>query len=206
MTIREIKKDEKEVKLVVDIHLATFAGFFLTFMGRGFLNLMYKCYCEHEKSGILGAFDDDNRLMGFLAYSEDMSNLYRYMIKSKFLLFAWYSIIAFFKKPTIFARLLRAFLKPSETTRNEKYIELSSIGVRPDCKSKGVGTQLINYLKKSVDFKEYKYINLETDAVANEKANNFYRKNGFSLVRTFETAEQRKMNEYRYYQEDKVLI
>ena len=70
----------------------------------------------------------------------------------------------------------------------------------------GIGTQLIDYLKELVDFKEYKYINLETDAVNNEKVNSFYKKNGFVLTRTYETAEQRKMNEYRFYQEDKAPV
>ena len=95
-------------------------------------------------------------------------------------------------------RLVRAFLKPSESVREEKYVELASIGVRPDCKSGGVGSVLIDALKERVDFSEFAYITLETDAVDNETANKFYVKNGFSLEREYETHEGRKMNEYRY--------
>lgn len=199
MEIRKILKGNKvDLNSVTDIHLATFKGFFLTFMGRGFLRVMYKCYCEHGKSGLIGAFNEENELIGFLAYSGDMSGLYKYMIKNKLVLFAWYSLLAFFRKPKIFMRLVRAFLKPSESKRSEKYIELSSIGVKPDCKSKGIGTSLINHLKGIVDFSEYKYINLETDAVNNDSANSFYKKNGFILARTFQTTEKREMNEYHW--------
>ena len=95
-------------------------------------------------------------------------------------------------------RLIRAFLKPSETQREDAYVELASIGVKPDSISKGVGSQLIDSLKERVDFSTYAYITLETDAIDNEKANRFYQKNGFALEREFETREGRKMNEYRY--------
>lgn len=198
MQIRKIEKTEKAtINDIVSIHLDTFAGFFLTFMGRGFLNLMYRSYAEYKDSGIFVAFEE-NRPVGFLAYSGDLSGLYKYMIKKRLLLFAWYSLCAFFRKPTVFMRLIRAFLKPSETKREEKYVELASIGVDPNEKSKGIGSQLINALKAQVDFGEYTYITLETDAMNNDGANYFYKKNGFVLEREFETNEGRKMFEYRW--------
>lgn len=198
MQIRKIENSEKTtINDIVSIHLATFTGFFLTFMGRGFLNLMYISYVEYKDSGILVAFEED-RPVGFLAYSGDLSGLYKYMIKKRLIPFAWFSLGAFFRKPTVFMRLVRAFLKPSETKREEKYVELASIGVSPFLKSTGVGSQLIDALKDQVDFSEYTYITLETDAVDNDVANHFYKKNGFNLEREFVTNEGRKMYEYRY--------
>ena len=94
--------------------------------------------------------------------------------------------------------IIKAFLKPSEVKRKEKYVELSSIGVDPNVKSKGVGSKLIEKLKKLVDFEEYAYITLETDAVNNEGAIHFYEKNGFIRERMFVTDEGRKMYEYRF--------
>lgn len=198
MQIRKISNKEKDtIDAIVSIHLNTFTGFFLTFMGRGFLNLMYRSYAEYKESGILVAFDDE-KPVGFLAYSGDLSGLYKYMIKKRLIPFAWYSIGAFFRKPAVFMRLVRAFLKPGETKRQEKYIELASIGVDPNVKSRGIGTQLIDVLKSNVDFNNYAYITLETDAVNNDGANHFYKKNGFVIEREFETHEGRKMFEYRY--------
>jgi len=182
---------------IVSIHLNTFDGFFLTFMGRGFLRLMYRSYMEYGNSGVLAAFED-NEPIGFLAYSGDLSGLYKYMIRKRLMPFAWYSLGAFFRKPAVFMRLVRAFLKPGETEREEKYVELASIGVDPSVKSKGAGSKLIDALKEQIDFNEYAYITLETDAVNNDGVNHFYKKNGFVLEREFETHEGRKMYEYRY--------
>ena len=198
MQIRPIANTEKSIiDDIVSIHLHTFQGFFLTFMGKGFLRLMYRSYVEYDDSGVLVAFEDD-KPVGFLAYSGDLSGLYKYMIKKRLIPFAWYSLGAFFRKPTVFMRLVRAFLKPGEAKRAEKYIELASIGVDPSSKSKGIGSRLIDSLKAMVNFEEYAYITLETDAVNNAAAIHFYEKNGFVLKREFETNEGRKMLEYRW--------
>lgn len=198
MEIKIASAKEKDViKKVVEIHIKTFNGFFLTFMGKGFLRQMYSSYAQYDDAGLLVAYEDDTPV-GFLAYSSDMSGLYKYMIKRKLIPFAWYSLCAFFRKPMVFMRLLRAFLKPSEAKRNEKYVELASIGVSPDVKSNGIGSKLIDTLKKDIDFKKFKYITLETDVIDNDIANRFYKKNGFSVVREFVTKEGRPMYEYRY--------
>ena len=169
-------------------------------MGRGFLKQMYKAYCKHNQSNLLVAINEEGKTVGFLAYSEYLSGLYKFMIKKSLIPFAWYSLGAFFRKPKIFMRLVRAFLKPSESKREEKYVELASIGVSPNSKAKGVGSKLIDALKEKVDFNSFEYITLETDVENNEIANKFYVKNGFNVVREFTTREGRRMYEYRYYE------
>lgn len=198
ITIREVKSNEnKLINDIVTIHLDTFTGFFLTFMGRGFLKQMYQSYCDHTESGLLVATENE-KAIGFLAYSRNFSGLYKYMIKTRLLQFGRYSVSAFFRRPSTFMRLIRAFLKPSEAKREEQYVELSSIGVNPSIQSKGVGSLLIDELKKTVDFNKFAYITLETDAINNENAIHFYEKNGFVKERMYETKEGRKMIEYRF--------
>lgn len=198
IAIREVKSEEKElINDIVSIHLNTFTGFFLTFMGRGFLNQMYRSYCDHEESGLLVA-EDNGKAIGFLAYSGNFSGLYKYMIKTRLIPFGLYSVGAFFRRPSAFMHIIKAFLKPSEVKREEKYVELSSIGVDPTIKSKGVGSLLIDELKKIVDFNKFAYITLETDAVNNDGTIHFYEKNGFVRERMYETNEGRKMYEYRF--------
>lgn len=198
IAIREVKSEEKElINDIVSIHLNTFTGFFLTFMGRGFLNQMYRSYCDHNESGLLVA-EEDGKAVGFLAYSGNFSGLYKFMIKTRLIPFGWYSIGAFFRRPSAFMHIIKAFLKPSEVKREEKYVELSSIGVDPTIKSKGVGSLLIDELKKIVDFNKFAYITLETDALNNDGAIHFYEKNGFVRERMYETDEGRKMYEYRF--------
>lgn len=198
VTIREVKSNEKElINEIVTIHLNTFTGFFLTFMGHGFLRQMYQSYCDHDESGLLVA-EEDGKALGFLAFSSNFSGLYKFMIKTRLIQFGWYSIGAFFRRPSAFMHIISAFLKPGEAKREEKYVELSSIGVDPNVKSKGIGSKLIDALKDNVDFNKFAYINLETDAVDNEGAIHFYEKNGFVRERMFETDEGRKMYEYRF--------
>ena len=198
MEIKAVSSENKtDIGKIVSVHMETFTGFFLTFMGRGFLKSMYSSYCQHGDSELLAAYDGEI-LIGFLAWSADMSGLYKFMIKKKLIPFAWYSLGAFFRKPKVFMRLIRAFLKPGESERAEAYVELASIGVDPSVKSRGVGSALIDELKTRVDFSKYEYITLETDADNNEAANRFYQKNGFVLERTYETNEGRRMNEYRW--------
>ncbi len=198
IAIREVKSDEKElINDIVTIHLNTFTGFFLTFMGRGFLNQMYRSYCDHSESGLLVA-EDNGKAVGFLAYSGNFSGLYKFMIKTRLIPFGWYSVSAFFRRPSAFMHIIKAFLKPSEVKREEKYVELSSIGVDTAIKSKGVGSLLIDELKKIVDFNKFAYITLETDAVNNDGAIHFYEKNSFVRERMYETDEGRKMYEYRF--------
>lgn len=198
ITIREVIGEEKElINDIVTIHLNTFTGFFLTFMGRGFLNQMYRSYCDHSESGLLVA-EDGGKPIGFLAYSSNFSGLYKFMIRTRLIQFGWYSVGAFFRRPSSFMHIIKAFLKPGEVRREEKYIELSSIGVSPISKSKGVGSLLIDELKKKVDFEKFAYITLETDAVNNDATIYFYEKNGFIKERQFETDEGRKMYEYRF--------
>ena len=199
MKIQKINVPDKAlIDQVVQIHMETFPGFFLTFMGSGFLRQLYYSYCIHSDSGLLVAIEEEGTPLGFLAYSTKLSSLYKFMIKKRLIQFGWYAMGAFFRKPKVFMRLVRAFFEPGESRREEEYVELASIGVKPEAKGQGVGSKLIDDLKARVDFNTYAYINLETDAENNEAANRFYEKNGFVLSRSFETNEGRKMNEYRF--------
>lgn len=191
---------KKELDDVVKIHMETFEGFFLTFLGKGFLTQMYKGFIDHTNSGLIVA-KYNGKIVGVLAYSEDLSAFYKYLIKTKLPQFFWFSLGALIKKPSSMIRLIRALFKPTEVKRREKYIELSSIGVCPEVKGQHIGTSMIDKLKEMFDKKEFAYINLETDAIDNDGANAFYIKNDFKLVRSFETPEGRKMNEYRWCRE-----
>lgn len=193
-----VTNNYKYIDEVVEIHVRTFQGFFLSFLGRGFLKTLYKGFIDHPKSGLIVALDK-GRVIGFCAYSEELSTFYKYLLMKKLPQFAWYALGAFIRKPQILFRLLRAFTYSSESKREESYIELSSIGVLPEAKNEGVGSKLIQKLCNMADPDKFEYIKLETDRDNNEGANHFYQKNGCVFDHTYETPEQRYMNEYRYY-------
>nr|WP_296486043.1 GNAT family N-acetyltransferase [uncultured Acetatifactor sp.] len=198
MVIKKLDKITSEcINNIAELHKKAFPSFFLTQLGVPFLRVLYTGYMEDKDSGIIIA-EEKNKLVGFIAYSNDYPRFYNGLIKNHIVKFALCSLGAAIRHPAFIKRLLGAFKKSKSVERNTKYVELASICVEPRIKSHGVGTALINYLKGIVDFNIYAYINLETDADGNDGVNMFYKKNGFELVRQFTTAEGRRMNEYNY--------
>ena len=196
---RLLSKDEtKYIGKIVELHLKAFPNFFLTELGYSFLFQLYKGYLEDEDSGIVVSVKDDV-ILGFLAYSNNYSSFFKQLLKKHLISFAFLALLAAIKHPSFALKLLRALNKSNEVERKERYVELSSICVNPDLFRSGIGSKLINYLKQIVDFEKYEYINLETDANANEAANLFYLRKGFTLYRVYTTKEGRVMNEYHFY-------
>lgn len=196
--IRELKNVEKSyIKVIAELHKKAFPSFFLTQLGANFLKALYKGYLEDSDSGIIIA-EENGRIKGFIAYSNDYSRFYKGLVRKHLVKFAFCSLNAVIRHPSFIKRLLGAFKKSESVVKSEKYVELASICVDPTAESKGIGSAMINYLKSIVDFNSYAYINLETDADDNVDVNRFYVKNGFELSRKYITTEGRKMNEYRY--------
>ena len=196
--IREIESAGSDyIKTIAELHKKAFPTFFLTQLGVPFLRTLYNGYMEDKDSGIIVA-EEKGKLVGFIAYSNDYPQFYKGLIKNHLMKFAFCSFAAAIRHPSFIKRLLGAFKKSESVVKEEKYVELASICVDPGIESKGVGSQLIDYLKGIVDFNNYSYINLETDAEGNDGVNRFYVKNGFKLEREFITAEGRRMNEHRF--------
>lgn len=196
--IHELETASSEyIKAIAELHKKAFPSFFLTQLGVPFLRTLYSGYMEDKDSGIIAA-EEEGKLVGFIAYSNDYPRFYKGLIKHHLIKFAFCSIGAAIRHPSFIKRLLGAFKKSESVVKTESYVELASICVDPVIESKGVGSALIDYLKGIVDFNKYAYINLETDANGNDGVNRFYVKNGFKLEREFSTAEGRRMNEYRF--------
>ena len=191
-------KDSKNIKFIAELHKRAFPEFFLTQLGTGFLKTLYKGYMEDMESGIIVA-EESNTIVGFIAYSNDYPRFFKGLIKHHLPKFAICSLVAVIRHPSFTKRLLWAFKKSDSVRKEERYVELASICVEPKINGHGIGTQLIDALKAKVDFSQYDYINLETDAHNNEHAISFYEKNGFVKEREYTTNEGRLMIEYRYW-------
>lgn len=194
--IYELEKNSDKARIIAQIHQVAFPNFFLTQLGIGFLTTLYQGYIEDPMSGIIVA-ENNNRIVGFVAYSKDYSKFYSELKRKHIFKFAVCSLGAAICHPSFIKRLLGAFKKSDEVKRAEKYVELASIGVLKNVQGKGIGKKLISYLVSHIDFEIYEYISLETDAVNNDKVNEFYKKNGFKFQCEYTTVEGRLMNEYR---------
>ena len=164
VSIKEINYTNRDyIKPIAELHMRAFPTFFLTQLGLSFLKTLYAGYLEDEDSGIIIAVEK-GKLIGFIAYSKDYPQFYKGLIRHHLFRFGVCSIGAVICHPSFIKRLLGAFKKSDSVVKEEKYVELASICVNPGTESRGVGTSLIDYLKRKVDFNEYSYINLETDA------------------------------------------
>ena len=198
MELRELgQQDVGLIEDLANLHRKAFPAFFLTQLGSSFLKTLYQGYLDDQNSGILVA-EENGKIEGFIAYSNDYPKFYKNLIRKKLIRFAWCSFLAAIQHPSFVKRLFGAFGKSDSVLKTEKYVELASICTDPAMEGQGIGSALIEYLISKVDFNEFAYINLETDAEGNDRVNRFYQKNGFALSRQYITPEGRKMNEYHY--------
>lgn len=211
--IREIRKaSHKTIDDLARIHLQSFDGFFLSFMGKGFLKKMYQSYIEHEKSGILVALEG-GEIVGLLAYSYDMDGLYKFMARKHTFAFARSIVVPMVKKPRIvIEKIKRFFVKEknypvgmaeenTEANSTSGILKLSSLCVLPSHQRRGIGTELVkNFVMAKVKSKteiEINYqLSLDTDEINNDEVLKFYKNNGFVEKRHFETPDGRKMIEF----------
>jgi len=180
---------------VVDIHMRSFRGFFLTFMGRPFLNLFYGATLA-DPSGVAYVARDESKISGFVCGTTEPDGFYKRLLKNHLLGFFWASLQGFLRKPSILPRLLRAFSMPGQPLPAENCATLMSIAVDPDCQGQGVGKLLVSAFLDEVKARGSQYVNLTTDAADNEGTNHFYQSIGFELFRSYSTPEGRAMNEY----------
>jgi ribosomal protein S18 acetylase RimI-like enzyme len=187
-----IRENTNEVAIV---HTRSFKGFFLTFLGPRFLNELYGSIVQ-DPHGIAYVAERDNTILGFVAGSACPTDLYRNMIRQRFLPFAWASLFGVIQKPSILPRLLRAFRKTSEENPVENSGMLMSIGVLPEAQGQGIGKKLVHAFLSDARQRGLDYVLLNTDADENFSTNEFYRKLGFLIHTTFTTPEGRRMHEY----------
>lgn len=185
----------EHVKDVVDIHIQSFPGFFLSFLGRDFLSQLY-CGILTDPSGIAFIAVDNERIIGFVAGTDQPAGFYERLLKKRWWRFAIASFPAIIKETSAFLRLIRAFSMPKLVSAEKGRGTLMSIAVLPSEQKKGLARPLVKaFLAESVK-RGLRYVDLTTDKKNNELANHFYVRQGFSLLRSFTTPEGREMNEY----------
>lgn len=195
MVFRVIQADSTHVEEIVDCHIESFQGFFLTFLGRKFLGLFYKEVLDSD-SGFGTVLLEGERVVGFAIGTTMTPGLYRRLLLRRGARFFVLSLPSLIKKPAIAIRLFRALFMHKTSQKFSSEASLLSIAVRNSVQKSGQGKVLINDFLKMAQGKGAKDLFLTTDAENNDSVNKFYLKCGFELKRTFLTPEKRKMNEY----------
>jgi ribosomal protein S18 acetylase RimI-like enzyme len=183
-----------DVPAVVSIHESAFPGFFLTFLGAGFLRELYAALVD-DPDGI--AFVAVGQGMtGFVAGTARPEGFYRRLIRQRWARFALGSLPALLRRPSIARRLVRALAKPSESHGYEHEALLMSLAVLPSESGGGTGASLVRHFAKEASSRGLSGVVLTTDRDGNDRVNAFYRSLRFALRRSFVTPEGRAMNEY----------
>ncbi len=183
-------------------HLQAFQGFFLTFMGADFLRELYSAIvCDPSGIGSVAELLDTDTgqqrgIRGFVVGSAQPAGLYARLLHKRLLWFAWASLSGFVKKPAILPRLLRAIAMPGQKMALPNCATLMSIAVLPETQGQGIGQKLVLAFLAEARGRGLEHVNLTTDRLNNDSANRFYRRLGFSLLRSYTTPEGRQMNEY----------
>ncbi len=186
---------EADVGAIVNVHFASFQGFFLTFLGHRFLCELYAGILA-DPTGIVFVYVKENRILGFVAGMSQPAGFYRRLLRRSWWRFALASVIPVLKDPSILPRLLRAFRKPQDVSDQADNATLMSIAVDPDAQGRGVGYALVNTFLAEAARRGLKHVDLTTDGINNDAVNQFYQSMGFNLLHTFVTPEGRVMNEY----------
>lgn len=184
------------VSSVVQIHLVSFDGFFLTFLGPRFLSLYYLCVCEAPEGIAFVCLNQEGAPAGFVVGSINPRGFYLRLLKQNWLKFVFASVSAIIRKPSIISRIARAVFYPKTNPVGKDVAGLFSIGVLPELQGTGAGKKLVQAFLQNASNCGCKSVILTTDRDNNDSVNTFYLKLGFNLKKQYKTPEGRRMNEY----------
>lgn len=182
---------------IVRIHMESFPGFFLTFLGAGFLTLFYRGVLE-DPEGVLLVAEGAGGPEAFVAGVLHQSGFYRRLLERRKWSFAAAALKSVLRRPAVAPRLMRALRRPEESREAAAEACLMSLSVGPEAQGRGLGRQLVAAFCQEAQGRGSGRISLTTDRDDNARVNRFYESCGFRVARSYETLERRAMNEYLY--------
>jgi ribosomal protein S18 acetylase RimI-like enzyme len=183
---------------VVEVHMASFDGFFLTFLGPRFLRLIYSELLREPGSVALVAQERvAQAVVGFAAGVTNLSGFYRRAAVRRAPAFAFASLRAIAKRPAIVLRLARTLAYPPGNQRSTGGAVLMALAVHPEATSSGIGQRLVTAFIAEMRAQRVARISVMTDKDNNARANRFYKNIGFEVGQTVHTPEGRRMIEYQ---------
>ena len=188
---------EKDIEQIVSVHVRAFEGFFLTLMGRAFLDELYRSFIVEEDGTCIVAETRD-RIVGFAAGTLHPERFFRKLKRKRWHIFLLRSLGSVLRRPFRVTRKLIGALsyKGDQPLSHTDAALLSSIAVDPDFSGEGFGQSLLNAFCDKARNGGIDYVYLTTDRDNNERTIRLYEKFGFELENTFTQPGKRVMNRY----------
>lgn len=179
----------------VEMHMLAFQGFFLVFLGRGFLREFYKVAAGHEQTVGYVAVDQNNDVVGACFGLIDTKVFFKDILKRRWWAFALRSIWGVIRRPVIIPRLLRALkYKGNPPPCDIKPLgALQSTAVESSSQGLGVAIALMRSVCDEYVRRGVHAVFLTTDADDNNRVRGFYSAMGWDLLGYYTTPEGRRM-------------
>jgi ribosomal protein S18 acetylase RimI-like enzyme len=167
-------------KDIADLHIEGLSTGFISSLGNEFVTALYEAISQDKSSfGFLAKQNDD--ILGFVAFTENLDKLYKSVVLKKGLRFAFLLAGKMFSAKRI-KKVLENLLYPGRTKKkNLPNAELLSIVIAPKERGKGLAAVLIQSGFAECAQRGIKKVKVLVGA-DNEPANKLYLKCGFNLA------------------------
>jgi len=182
-----------EYRYLADIHLDAFHGFFLSSLGKRFLNAYYNAALKSTEAIAVCAVDDHEQIQGFATGCARSQGFHKRLILKNISKFLFQGLFILFTNPKALMRLIRNLDKISNENDDGNYAELISIGVSQSSKGLGVGKKLIKVFEEEAKRRGCQKITLTTDYYNNSEVVEFYFHSGYNVFYEFMAYPKRKM-------------
>ena len=182
---------------MVKIHSLAFEGFFLESLGSRFLRELYRGFIT-DPSGVSLVVIDGTDVVGFVVGTAQPDEFFRRLLRRR-----WHALVIAGATSMVLhpIRVGKKFLYALRYRGETPYdvpnaTLLSSIGVAPSGRGKGIGRILISAFCERAKASGAPTVFLTTDRDNNDAVNKFYLSNGFNLHSAFLKERSRWMNLY----------
>ena len=165
---------------VAGLHISGISTGFISSLGMGFVAALYEMIADDQNSFCIIVVEDDE-VLGFAAFSANLSKLYKYVALkkgSKFVFVLAKRMLSF----KTFKKVIDNLRYPSKMKKmNLPDAELLSIVIAPQGRGRGLATQLVGKGFEECASRGIGEVKVLV-GVANEPANRLYQKCGFKLA------------------------
>lgn len=191
MEVRDL--NISDVSKIAEVHEKSFKDFFLTSLGKRFLETYYSASVNNNTSIGIGLFDSDDNLYGFATGTSQSAGFHKTLLFQNAFLFFKSLLFVSLSRPKVLIRLAKNINKKSNIIDDKQYAELLSIAILPHLKGSGYGKLLLEEFEKKVMIHNVSKIVLTTDFNDNNSVIKFYNKCGYNVYYDFFAYPNRHM-------------